>query len=343
LSKMITSAPEPTVATSWIELLIDTAMQQGVDLSRELASLHISDKMLVDPIGRVSLQDEQHLLEQCVKRTQDPFFGLHMGEQIRPSAVGALGYASMSCATLRDAVVLMIQYEQFRSDIGRCEVTEDADSVTLSWNPHAGSAEYHRQRVEATLCSWVSFGRWITGKTAENPKLVCFQHAAPADLTEYQRIFRCEVRFNQPRNAVCVEKSLLDARLKDADPEVFRVVKTKLEQMVRAYQARGNLLQQVKVTIEAELNGGSASLEAVAARLDMKPWTLRRKLRAEDSDFTTLLDEIRKQRAHRYLQDRQFPISDIAAALGYSEQSAFNRAFKRWYNCTPMEYRHKTA
>ncbi|HET8708338.1 MAG TPA: AraC family transcriptional regulator, partial [Pseudomonadales bacterium] len=138
-----------------------------------------------------------------------------------------------------------------------------------------------------------------------------------------------------------VDKSLLDIRLKDADPEVFRVVKSKLEQIVSAYNARGNLLQQVKVAIENQLNSGSPSLESVASQLDMKPWTLRRKLRGEDCDFTTLLDDIRKQLAHRFLQDKNFPISDIAAALGYSEQSAFNRAFKRWYQCTPVEYRSR--
>lgn len=339
--KLQVASAEPTVATSWIELIIDTAMQMGVDLTEELNRLKITDKMLVDPIGRVSIQAEQHLIKCVVERANDPVFGLHMGENVRPSAVGVLGYAGMSSATLRDSIFLMIQYERFRTDIARCQVQEDNDSITLNWNPETETPEYHRQRVEATLSSWVSFGRWITGKTYENPKVVNFQHSAPADISEYKRIFRCEVNFSQKNNSVSVDKSLLDIRLKDADPEVFRVVKSKLEQMVSAYNARGNLLQQVKVAIENQLNAGTPTLESVASCLDMKPWTLRRKLRAEECDFTTLLDDIRKQLAHRFLQDKNFPISDIAAALGYSEQSAFNRAFKRWYLCTPVEYRGK--
>ena len=101
-----------TVASFWTEYLLDAALHAGVDLSEALIRLGVSEEDLESPAARIPLSVENRLLEHAVARSGDPLFGLHMGEGIRPRFMGELGYASMSSATLRDAIELMIPFSR---------------------------------------------------------------------------------------------------------------------------------------------------------------------------------------------------------------------------------------
>lgn len=158
---------------------------------------------------------------------------------------------------------------------------------------------------------------------------------------EYQRVFRCPVKFERQDNAVVLDQRLLDLPMKDADPEVHHIMRNRLQQAVTRYLARDNLLDQVRMEIRRQLERTIPQVENVAEGLDMKPWTLRRRLRAENTDFSTVREEERRALASDWLIHSDRSVSQIAADLGYSEQSAFNRAFKRWFDSTPVAYRQE--
>ena len=124
-----------------------------------------------------------------------------------------------------------------------------------------------------------------------------------------------------------------------ADPEVNRIARSRMQRAVTQYRARDNLLEQVRLEIQQRLVDGVPQLEPIAERLGVKPWTLRRRLRAEQADFSTLLEEERRRLACDWLLHSNRSVNQIALDLGYSEQSAFNRAFKRWFGVTPVSYR----
>ena len=333
-----TSPGSLTVASYWIEYLLDAALHQGCDLSGELIRLGISEEQLESPQARIPLRSEQSLLMTAIERTGDPLFGLHMGELIRPRFMGELGYASMSSANLRQAVELAIAFTRLTTEYADIDARWENDNLALIWNTPLRDTEASRHRVEAYFAGCITFGRWITG-TDEAPREVRFSHPAPDDDSEYRRIFRCPVLFDQPENMLVVDERLLDLPLRDADPEVHRIMRTRVQQAMTQYRARGNLLDQVRSEIQQQLSQGVVQLEGVAAAMGIKPWTLRRRLRSEDADFTSLLDEERKTLAVDWLRNSKRPISQIAADLGYSEQSAFNRAFRRWFDCTPVAFR----
>lgn len=330
------------MSTAWMEFLLDFANEKGCDLLSDFQSIfHVDKRVLRDETKRFPLDEETKLFQRALKESADLYFGLHMGERVRPSYAGILGYATMSSSQLLDAVDLLVKYEHYYTEVAICslEVNEKDESFSIIWEPCLDNLPQRRHRVESAFSSWVSFGRWITG-TEHAPIQVEFSHTAPEeDASEYERIFGCPVLFDQPRDAITLHADFLQLPILDANPEVNKVMLERVEALVTAFEARGDLLKEVKVTIRERLDEGPANLDIVAERLNIKPWTLRRKLRALGCDFSTLMDEVRKNMATDMLSNDNCQISEIAGRLGYSEQSAFNRAFKRWFQSTPLEYR----
>lgn len=327
-----------TVASYWIEYLLDAAGQLGADLEPELHRLGLDREQLENGGDRIPMRVEHALLCRALELTGDDYFGLHMGELVRPRFMGELGYASMSSAHLGDAVDLMIPFFRVTAEFASLEKREDDGRLALVWHSSLDDVEGARHRVETLFASAVTFGRWITG-TERDPEAVYFRHAAPADTGEYRRIFRCPVYFGAGESALVLDRELLSLPLRDADPEVHRIMRARIQHAMTNYRARDNLLHKVRAEIQRQMPQRPPQLESVAEALAMKPWTLRRRLRAQDTDFSTLLDAERQQLAQDWLLYSDRPISRIAADLGYSEQSAFNRAFRRWFGCTPLSYR----
>ena len=332
-----------TVASFWVEHLLDAALHAGVDLSDALVRLGVSEADLESPHARLPLKVEQRLLEHAVTRSGDPLFGLHMGEGIRPRFMGELGYASMSSATLRDAIELMIPFTRVTSEFFELRFEWRNDDLWLIWDT-LDNSPLSGHRVDATLAGAVVFGRWILGED-HDPLAVHLVHPAPDQDDEYRRVFRCPIHFGQTLNAVVLDAGVLDRPLRDADPEVHRLARSRVQRAVTQYRARDNLLEQVRLEIQQRLIKGIPQLEPIAERLGVKPWTLRRRLRAERTDFSTLLEDERRRLACDWLRHSDRSVNQIALDLGYSEQSAFNRAFKRWFGVTPVHYRehHRDA
>ena len=327
-----------TVASFWIEYLLDAALRAGVDLSDALVRLGVSEHDLEAPGARIPLRIEDRLLQLALEGSDDPLFGLHMGECIRPRFMGELGYASMSSATLRDAIELMIPFARVTSEFAELRFEWQGHDLWLIWETPFQDRVTSRHRLEAFFAGAVVFGRWILGAD-KDPLAVHLRHPPPGGEQEYQRLFRCPVRFNQPDNALVIDEALLDLPLRDADPEVNRLSRSRMQRALTQYLARDNLLEQVRLEIQRRLVDGVPQLERIAERLGVKPWTLRRRLRAEQADFSTLLEEERQRLACDWLLHSDRSVNQIALDLGYSEQSAFNRAFKRWFAVTPLAYR----
>lgn len=330
-----------TVSSTYMQYLLDAARDLGCDLYADLAQYGLSEAMLNSPEVRIPMNTEEAIFERILTTLNDPFFGLHMGEKVRPASAGAMGYATMSAPDLGSAVNVMLQYERYRSELAECTLEQHDDSFSIYWTPIDGQSEKHRHRVEAAFSAWLNFGRWITRSDA-SPRLVHFRHSQPSeDLNEYQRIFNCPVLFEQKDNRIELGYDLWSLPLADADEDIHRLTRERIEKLLSVYYARDDFLMRVRMVLAENIQSGTPSIEALAESLSMKTWTLRRRLSSEGTDFTQLLDQTRIELASKYLADAAMPISDIATRLGYSEQSAFNRAFKRWFDCTPATYRQQ--
>lgn len=168
-----------------------------------------------------------------------------------------------------------------------------------------------------------------------------FQHPAPSDIREHERIFRCPVRFGAAANEFVFDSAYLTLPIVKADPSLCALLDRHAEGLLAKYPREDSLVERVRTILKDELNGGDASLESVARQLSLSERTLQRKLRALGTSHNELLDQMRKDLAVRYLREPEMAVCEVAYLLGFSESSAFHRAFKRWTGTSPNEFRRR--
>jgi AraC-like DNA-binding protein len=171
------------------------------------------------------------------------------------------------------------------------------------------------------------------------PSAVTFQHAAPRDISEHLRLFRCPVQFGAPSNKLSFASSLLSQPIDKADASLCALLDRHAQELLEKFPPRDSLINQVRSIIATEFRGGDPSLEHVAEQLTLTPRTLQRKLQELGTSHNELLDQMRRQLAMRYLREDHMAICEVAYLLGFSESSSFHRAFKRWTGVTPKEFR----
>lgn len=328
-----------TVAASYVRALLDWGEQCGVAPAGLLAAAGLPADAVNRPGARFSFGVWAELFRQGEVLSGDSDFGLHVGEHIKPAHYNILGYLTMSCRNLAEAIEGLLQFEPLVGTVARSQVTSDAGGcIHLQWQcPFQPFPPRHIG--ETTLASWVSYARWITGRN-ESPIAVHFQHPEPARTREHRRLFNCPVHFGQPHTELVIDPAQLSLPLKRSDPGL----RARMDRKARLELERDGesaFTREVRRAIVARLGTGTPELEAIAGYFGLSPRSLQRRLTAAGTRFNTLVDQARHELAHEYLHHSELSLGDIAFMLGFSEQSAFTRAFRRWTGESPGRYREQ--
>jgi AraC-like DNA-binding protein len=333
-----------SVSVAYLQGLLDYLARQGVDAAQLLERVQLSPQILAQRDQRIAASVYLELLGHGVRLSGDEQLGLHLGEAVRPGYYGVLGYLIMSCATLADALHRQARYAELVGNLGQVGLADEPPrpglepQVAHSWQPLL--AQQKRQLSEETLAGWVTFGHWISGLDIP-PTEVRFQHAAPADTAEYQRIFRCPVLFDQADNALVFPKRLLATPLGQADAQVRLMLDAYADRMLGEIQQGHSVLDRARLELSRQLPEMGADLQQIAARLALSPRTLQRRLREAGLSFNQLVDETRQQLVLNYLRDPALELAEIAFLVGFSEPGSLARAFRRWTGQSPGEYRRQ--
>ena len=333
-----------SVSVAYLQGLLDYLGRQGLDTPALLEQVGLSPQVLAQRDQRIAASTYLELLALGVQLTGDKQLGLHVGEAVRPGYYGVLGYLIMSCATLADALHRQARYAALVGNLGNVDLADEPPRAGLepqvahSWQPLL--AQHNDQLSEETLAGWVTFGHWISGLDSP-PTEVRFQHAAPADIREHQRIFACPVLFGQADNALIFPRRLLAAPLGQADAQVRLMLDAYADRQLGEIQQGHNVLDRARLELSRQLPQEGADLQQIAGRLALSPRTLQRRLREAGLSFNQLLDETRQQLVMHYLRDPALELAEIAFLVGFSEPGSLARAFRRWTGQSPGEYRRQ--
>ena len=168
---------------------------------------------------------------------------------------------------------------------------------------------------------------------------VQFAHPAPLDVGEHTRVFGAPVSFGCAANAFVVEREFLDRQVPPADERLYPVLKQYLDGVLAEMPREDRLLASIRRAVGEALHDGNPSLERVAKKSALSQRTLQRRLAQHGVDFKWLVEDTRHRFALSYLREPNHTLTEIACLLGYSEVSAFNRAFRRWTGATPSNFR----
>ncbi|MCY1337697.1 HTH-type transcriptional activator RhaS [compost metagenome] len=319
------------------------AERQGLDPDVALAAAGLTRADLQDNGKRLPSEAHEKLLGHFLTVSGDPLFGLHAAEFVQPGSWSVLGYITMNCATLGEAMSRIVPYEKLVGDMGTSRVEAAGDHVRLIWACRHETADIRRHMVENVLASWLLYARWIADMQ-RSPQEVWFEHAQPAgtQLAEYEAVFGCPVKFAQSANALLVPLEYLAVPLRQADANLLRTLEEHALTLMAGLNDDEPLPQRVKTALRLLLKDGLPRKERVAERFNMTVRTLQRHLQLAGTSYQEILDELRQELAEHYLTRSDLAVQDIAQYLGFTESRSFHRSFKGWTGMTPGEFRERS-
>ncbi len=332
----------PTIASGSIRKLATMLTERGVDPTRVLVEAGVDPDILLDRDARVPIERLHRMWDAAL--ASGPFAeGALLGaERYAPGDYGLVGFVAMNSATLGEAVRHVLRYVGLWTDEPGMELADDGTLVVVYRTPFADSPGY-RVATEAAPAEILNGARVLT-QTRITPREVRFSHRALGDIAGYERFFGCPVRFGAPDIAAVFRIEDLALPLPKADEQLGVYLRTLAsEALAKRGVHEATQLGRIRQIIAEALQKGVPSLDEVARRLATSGRTLRRRLDENGTSFRTLLDETRAELARRYVRDPALPLSEVAFLLGFSEPSAFHRAFKRWTETTPAAWQSRAS
>lgn len=317
----------PTVTMRFSQAIVQAAERLGIGLQPALLDKLRSCQARVP----ISIQDE---LWQVIHRAQpDPLIGLRMGLEIQVGHLDSAGLLLMSSDTLGDALEALIEYFPIITGGSRLEAVEECDGMRLRYVP--GYAVLQDIRVEAVIGCFVHLTRWMTGG---HPALVevTLCHSAKAEPCRYQQLIGCPVRFQSPHYSLLYARSALATPLIQANAALREQLQRVANEMLTSLAAQG-LGAQVEALVRRHPRWGK---ERIAEQLSISGRHLTRLLAEEGTSFRLLRDATLHRMATERLR-RNGRLHDIALDLGFSDESAFAKAFRRWAGITPTQFREQ--
>lgn len=287
--------------------------------------------------SETSLAEWIKQLEAAAVDLDDPALPAKAGASLQPRHLGALGLVLMSCGTLSDAYVQLARYIRLLGQIGQPELSVEDGQARLLWHwPYASAPP---QSVALfMLAARVRFMRWLSDRP-QMPVDACFHGPAPAPVEAFEKIFGGRVQFDQPQSQLVFPAVDLELPVVMADASLRKQAEERAQSQLKRLTEEPPLVQNVKKVLAKHLASGRVALKNTAEDMHVSSRTLQRRLTELNANYQQLLDQVRADCAAGLIRDRRIPLAEVAFLLGYSDQSTFHTAYKRWYSTSPGQMR----
>lgn len=279
------------------------------------------------------------MLDGAAVAARDPALGLGFACQLPWSDLGILADLVFCSPTVGSAFANASRYFATVSTGASIWLDVDGGSGELHYGIHDPELELHAQNSELVFALLTRMIREATGDASWAPRELQLRHPRPASTAVQEAYFRCPLRFEQPHDVLVVRAPALRSSLRFCDRA--RLAQLHDEAARALPDVREVFADRVRSIVLATLRDGDVAIEHVADRLGTSKRTVQRRLLEQGRSFHDLVAEVRSITARRYVADASIPLTDAAARLGYSELSAFSRAFRRWTGESALEYRRR--
>ena len=324
----------------YIKQLLQVAQEAGSDIDQLLIDAELNPLELTDDDNRVDLTYLMRLGRGAIRQTARPDIGLQLGIKSQISDMGYAGLAAMTSATLGDALRTIVKYEHLNGQCyrGTSQLQTEGAVTTLNFYSIAPYNAYTCFVVDGVLSAWARLVELLTGYR-DVVKRAEIEFDEPNYAADYRQAFHCEIRFGAQRNALLFNTEDLQLPLLESNPHLNAKLMNQCEELLKQVALADSYRNKVLKVLGTMLHGQTPSIDEVALKLGMPSWTLRRKLKEEDSAYQSLVDEMRRDVAMSYMKSTDLTFGEISYLLGFSTPGAFQRAFKRWSGKTPGEFR----
>ena len=311
----------------------------GVETRDLLDALGLSSDGDVDPKQMVSADQFYDFFATLAARDPDGLsLPLRVGASMKCDEYGAFGLAWKSAPNLRGSYVRSERYGHVLGSAETYSLQESQDGWFFNLEK-AGDGRLGMQLSNEASMSAVDVISKEVSTSNFMPLAVFLKHAARGDVAVYEDHFGCPVHFEAGRDALLVSPTSIDAPNRLGDATIASFFDRHLEQELASLETETGLEHQVRRAIANLLSEGVPSLSSIASELGLGTRTLQRRLSDGGHSFQSLVDLARNDLAQKLLRETDYSLAEIAFLTGFSEQSGFTRAFKRWAGQTPRSYR----
>lgn len=333
------------ISVNFLQQMQFTVTQLGFDMTPILDKYQVSIEQLAAHNGRIAIPKYMRIGFDVMALTERADLGLQMGINSQFQYYGLLGFAAMAAKNLTEMARLFSEYEILLSHNIRGQSHFNSEEAMLSFYSIAPYNHYNFFVVDSVLASWYCLFKSRVGylfsdnEHGQFVKAIHIEYPKPINYAVYERFFQCPVIFDSSFNGVVFKPEYLSQTLSDRCDASFLLAKALCD--TEKCRLVDNQSWQIKVadTISQHLVGKMPNLDEVAKLLGTTPWTLRRRLYQESTNYQTLMDTTRQGLALSYVRETTLTFSEIAYLLGFSTPAAFYKAFKRWAGVTPKHYR----
>ena len=304
---------------------------------------------------RVSYRQRIQQLGNMLALIGDNGFWLDYPNEVSISDYGLLGYAMMSSATLDKAVQIGVKYHRMAGSLFnlaflRADQLDEEGARVLSCYSERSQAVLRLDKVlaEGEVGQYVAESLFVDltplislllGKSFQ-PLEVHFSYAKPEYASRYERAFGCPVYFNQPFSEFHFDAALLTHQLAEADSSTAQTCEESCRKVLNQLDIGVDIISNI-CHLLLSTPGEFPKLDAIANKLSIGTRTLRRRLKGLGTSYQKILDDVKKELAIEYLQTTTLSVQEISDLLGYSEVTNFRRAFVKWVQLSPYQYRKK--
>ena len=326
-----------TIGAGYVKALLELAVSKGASRRVLLERAGINPNELENRDNRIPLDSYQALMAAGKSLCQEPALGLLLGEAASLSDVSIVG---LICKCSASNVEIFKQINRF----GRLVVEVDGHKASGRFKMMRDHHDFWMvdtrsnpnrfpELTDSAFAMMMSMQ--VSAGYPSCAKAVHFTHAEPVDRKEYDRIINAPIVFGSDKNAILIDVNLMSLKLPEPDGYAFGVFSEKAEALLLSLQNSKTVRGQVESLLIPILHTGKWNMKEIAETLGFGRQTLYRKLKAEDTNFERLVDELRHKMAEQYLNGKKASVNEIAYLTGYSEPSAFSRAYKRWTGKSP--------
>jgi len=313
-----------------------TLAKQGIPAEEVLRGTDISTVLLEDYGNVITYPQALSLLENAFLLSPSKDLGLVMGTQLTVSHCGYLGLGVMGSETPGKALELINRFYRAWGLMLKPRVSRELQMARLQIHEEYPVGKLYRFLTEELLSATLSIYRWITGERFA----LCearFTFKEPDYSDRYKEVFACDCYFNCEDTEFIFDGEVLDTPTLQADPLAVKACVDYFNRHM-PIQNEASLSDKVRLLLR-QAQGHFPDMEAIAQPLNVSVRTLRRQLQSEGTSFQQLLEDTRQQQSKQYLRHTSLTLDEIASLLGYSEQSQFSRAFRRWTGVSPGHFR----
>lgn len=289
-------------------------------------------------VERFSFSTWVELLNEIHQQQPETALGLKIARLIKPKHLGILGYIALTCETVGEALQRFHDLNRLLYDGSPLTAHIQDGQLSIGWT----SVPFHLTTQLSNELAIAIVVQMLT-ESMDFPSIrlteIHFTHPAPDSTSIFEQFFRCPVKFSQPAALLKLPVQELALPLRHSDRTLLELLLKQAHETLKQLPNTTQLDLRLQQEIVIGLQKNHCQIEQVAQKLNMSTRQLQRYLQQQNLSFQQRVQEVRQILAEQYLRDPHLSLQEIALLLNYSEQSAFQRAFKQWHNMTPQQWR----